>query len=194
MTSLLEQMAQDPTAEQSPRARILQVAHQLFYSEGIRATGVDRLIAAASVTKTTFYRHFPSKHDLILAFLKDRHEKWLAWFDAGLQEHGGDCDAIIATLDEWFSNQGFRGCAFINSVCELGGEHADVVAISQSHKKDVTRCIEQVLPPSRSRKRIAGSISLAIDGAIIRAQMTGAGGEALALLKRSIKSELNQLN
>lgn len=62
------------------RERILLAAHDLFYREGIRATGVDKVIAAAGVTKVTFYRHFPSKHDLIRAFLEYRHGIWMAWF------------------------------------------------------------------------------------------------------------------
>ena len=58
--------------------RILLTAHDLFYREGIRATGIDRVIAESGVTKVTFYRHFPSKNELILAFLAYRHERWMA--------------------------------------------------------------------------------------------------------------------
>jgi AcrR family transcriptional regulator len=57
----------------SARDRILRTAHDLFYADGLRATGIDRVIAEAGVTKVTFYRHFPSKNDLILAYLNLRH-------------------------------------------------------------------------------------------------------------------------
>ena len=70
------------------RERILRTAHDLFYAEGLRATGIDRVIAEAGVTKVTFYRHFPSKNDLILAYLNLRHEQWMAWFVAALARHG----------------------------------------------------------------------------------------------------------
>ena len=62
------------------RQRILLTAHDLFYQEGIRATGIDRIIKESGVTKVTFYRHFPSKNDLITAFLAYRHQQWLTWF------------------------------------------------------------------------------------------------------------------
>src|SRR3954470_24343514 len=62
------------------RERILVTSHDLFYRAGIRATGIDRVIAASGVTKVTFYRHFPSKDDLVRAFLDHRHGLWMAWF------------------------------------------------------------------------------------------------------------------
>ena len=69
------------------RERILLAAHELFYRDGLRATGVDRVIAAAGVTKVTFYRHFPAKDELIRAFLAYRHERWMDWFQAALARH-----------------------------------------------------------------------------------------------------------
>ncbi|WP_394700542.1 TetR/AcrR family transcriptional regulator [Thiomicrorhabdus sp.] len=75
-----------PHATKLPaRERILLTAHDLFYREGIRATGIDRLIREAGVTKVTFYRHFPSKNDLILAFLHYRHQRWMDWFASGAE-------------------------------------------------------------------------------------------------------------
>jgi len=104
------------------RDRILQTAHDLFYGEGIRATGINRVIAESGVTKVTFYRHFPSKNDLIREFLEYRHRRWMTWFTDALQRHGGTLQALTPTLSEWFRNAVYRGCAFINSVGELGGE------------------------------------------------------------------------
>ena len=62
----------------SARDRILRTAHDLFYRDGIRATGIDRVIAESGVAKLTFYRHFPSKNDLIRAYLDYRHQRWRA--------------------------------------------------------------------------------------------------------------------
>ncbi|HFJ8955946.1 TPA: TetR/AcrR family transcriptional regulator, partial [Serratia liquefaciens] len=62
-----------------PRQRILLTAHDLFYRDGVRATGIDRIISESGVAKVTFYRHFPSKNELIEAFLAYRHEQWLSW-------------------------------------------------------------------------------------------------------------------
>ncbi|NNM68903.1 MAG: TetR/AcrR family transcriptional regulator [Gallionella sp.] len=171
----------------SARERILLTAHDLFYREGIRATGIDSVIAEAGVTKVTFYRHFPSKRDLIREYLEYRHQCWMAWFVDTLQLHGGHAKAIIPTLAEWFSDAHFRGCAFINSVGELGGMMPEVLEIAQRHKHEMTAVIANLLPPSRLREKDAQAVALAIDGAIIRAQFDQTPGAALLALDRLLK-------
>jgi len=172
----------------SARERILLTAHDLFYREGIRATGIDRVIAASGVTKVTFYRHFPSKNDLILAFLEYRHQRWMDWFTDALQRKGKGMKALVPALAEWFGAEDFRGCAFINSVGELGSTLPEVVAISQRHKQDMLAAIATLLPPSKQRDRDAQAIALAVDGAIIRAQFDQAPDAALQSLERILKS------
>ena len=171
-----------------PRERILFTAHDLFYREGIRATGVDRLIAKSSVTKRTFYRQFASKNDLILAFLESRHENWMAWLVTRLEHHGGDINALCPTLSEWFNSPDFRGCAFINSLGELGGTLPEVVEITKRHKEEMSEAIERILPDTPRRKQTALSLALAIDGAIIRTQFDGSPDMALSLLANLVLS------
>jgi AcrR family transcriptional regulator len=161
------------------RERILLTAHALFYREGIRATGIDRVILEAGVTKVTFYRHFPSKNDLICAFLEHRHTLWMAWFVEALGRHGSDVDALSAALAEWFNDPGFRGCAFINSVGELGGVVPEVLEISRRHKQDVVGAIAALLPPSRQRLQQARALCVAMDGAIVRATLDDSPKSAL---------------
>lgn len=173
-----------------PRERILLAAHELFYREGIRATGIDRVIAESGVAKATFYRYFPSKDDLIRDFLEYRHRRWMAWFVDALQRHGGGVKALAPTLREWFTDQGFRGCAFINSVGELGGTMPEVVEITRRHKQEMAHAIAALLPPSRHRKRDARALSLAVDGAIIRAQYDGTPDAALSSLQVIVKALL----
>ncbi len=151
-------------ARPSARERILYTAHELFYQDGVRATGVDRVIAESGVAKVTFYRHFPSKNDLIRAYLAYRHTHWMTWFTDALVRHGGGSDAIVPAMDEWFHDARYRGCAFINSVGELGGALPDVIEIAHSHKQDMTAAIAAVLPRSRQRAQIAQAVALAIDG------------------------------
>lgn len=170
------------------RERILLCAHALFYKEGIRATGIDRVIAESGVTKVTFYRHFPSKNDLILAFLEYRHAHWMAWFVDALHRHGNQLDALVPALAEWLGDEGFRGCAFINSVSELGAVLPEVVAISRRHKQDMVSAIAALLPPARQRGQQAQAIALAVDGAIIRAQFDQAPDDALQTLAHILKS------
>ena len=175
------------------RERILLTAHELFYREGIRATGIDRVIAEAGVTKVTFYRHFPSKNALICAFLEYRHRRWMAWFMEALQRHrstsqGKGLDALVPTLAEWFRDESFRGCAFINSVAELGGTLSEVVKIARRHKQEMTAVIAGLLPASTQRKRETQAIALAVDGAIVRAQFDETPDAALKALARIVKS------
>ncbi len=161
------------------RDRILRTAHDLFYSEGIRATGIDRVIAASGVTKVTFYRHFPSKNDLVLAYLELRHERWMGWFTGALARHGGPAKgagALIPAMAEWFGGQAlgdFRGCAFLNGVGEIGPVLPEAVEITRRHKQDMTDAIGTLLPASRQRRKIAAALSLAVDGAIVQAQYAG---------------------
>lgn len=158
----------------SARDKILRSAHDLFYQNGIRATGIDKIISTASVTKVTFYRHFPSKNDLILEFLEYRHQRWITWFNEALERHGAKPGKGLAplspTLAEWFCSPTFRGCAFINSVAELGTSD-DVVKMSKNHKRNMTNIIANLLPNTKQRKNIANAVSIAVDGAIFKAQL-----------------------
>ena len=153
----------------SARERILLTAHTLFYREGIRSTGVDRIIAEAGVTKVTFYRHFPSKNDLIVAFLDYRHHMWMPWFQDALQRHGNNLLAIAPVLQEWFGDPTFRGCAFINSLGEMGSMPEVVLRVMQ-HKAELRKVIEDMLPEDRDQEDLASAIAMAIDGAVVRAE------------------------
>lgn len=153
------------------RERILLTAHDLFYRHSVRATGIDRVIAEASVTKVTFYRHFPSKNDLILAYLDYRHLRWMSWFKDALQRHGNTVAAIKPALAEWFKDPVFRGCAFINVVGELGEELPQVSEVSRQHKEEMTQVVASLMPVSRLRKANAEALALLIDGAIVQVQM-----------------------
>lgn len=173
-----------PTA----RDRILLTGHDLFYGEGVRATGIDRVIAESGVTKVTFYRHFPSKNDLVRAFLDYRHERWMHWFVDALARHGASegrvAAPVVAAMREWFESEAFRGCAFINSVVELGGSLPEVLEISRRHKQSMVEAVAPYLSPASRRAGDAVAIAVAIDGAIIRAQYDETPKAALKALKK----------
>ncbi len=178
------------------RERILRTAHDLFYAEGLRATGIDRVIAEAGVTKVTFYRHFPSKNDLILAYLNLRHEQWMTWFTDALARHGGESQgakALPPVMKEWFSGEalgGFRGCAFLNGVSEMGPAIPAVVEATRQHKQQMTDAIEALLPQSGQRRQTAEALAIAVDGAIVQAQYS----EDPALVLRALRFIVDQLN
>jgi len=152
------------------RARILLTAHDLFYRDGIRSTGIDSVIEQAGVTKVTFYRHFRSKNDLIVAYLEYRHERWMRWFTAALQRHGGTLQALVPTMAEWFRSPEYRGCAFINGVSEIAPALPQVTEITRRHKADMQQAIAALLPPGRGRESLARGLALVVDGSIVQAQ------------------------
>jgi AcrR family transcriptional regulator len=175
-------------ADLAPDARILYTAHDLFYRDGIRATGIDRVIAESGVAKKTFYRYFPSKDDLIVAFLEFRHGNWMAWFRDALARHGGTLNALVPALAEWFGSESYRGCAFINSVVEVGATLPQAIEISRRHKRDMTAAIRALMPASRTAKADAQALALAVDGAIVAAQFADSPADALKALARVVRA------
>lgn len=174
-------------AAPSARDRILHTAHDLFYRDGIRATGIDRVIAEAGVTKATFYRHFPSKHVLVMAFLDARHGRWMKAFDDALARHHGEGTRAVAhALREWFQDPVFRGCAFINAVVELGGSEPEVEAVARRHKRHMTDSIRMLLQQEGLEAGDADAIALAVDGAIVQAQYTRDAEAALRPFERLV--------
>ena len=171
-----------------PRERILHTAHDLFYRDGIRATGIDRVIAESGVAKVTFYRQFASKDELILAFLDFRHERWMAWFTAALARHGHTLAALEPALREWFAAPEFRGCAFLNSVGELGVALPQVLEVTRRHKQDMTAAIARLIAPGPGRARTSRALALAVDGAIVQAQFQASPDAALDSLAVVVKA------
>lgn len=110
------------------RERILNAAYELFSQRGIRAVGVDELIAASGVANATFYRHFPSKDALALAFLDRREELWtlgtiVSQALARAEDPKAQLLAIFDIFDEWFQRPDFEGDPFITILLEMSPSH-----------------------------------------------------------------------
>jgi len=106
------------------RERILMAAYELFSRQGVRAVGIDTIIARADVAKMTFYHHFPSKDELVLAFLERREQLWThQWLEAEVTRRATSPRdrllAIFDVFDEWFQYDDFEGCSFINVLLEI---------------------------------------------------------------------------
>lgn len=103
------------------RRRLLDTASELFYAEGIHAVGIDRIIATAGVTRATLYRHFPSKDDLVVAYLTAVDEAFRARTDA-TRGQSKSADETIRAIGQSIAGDirrpGFRGCAFLNAAAE----------------------------------------------------------------------------
>jgi AcrR family transcriptional regulator len=127
---------------QSARERILDTAYELFSRHGTRAVGVDRIIAECGIAKMTLYRNFPSKDDLILAFLERRDELWTrAWLQAEAERRGASpAERLLAIFDTfagWFATEGFEGCSFINVMLELDDLENPVRQATVRHLADI---------------------------------------------------------
>ncbi|MNG63493.1 DNA-binding transcriptional repressor AcrR [compost metagenome] len=174
------------------RQRILLTAHDLFYREGVRATGIDRIISESGVTKVTFYRHFPSKNDLIAAFLAYRHEQWLAWFNLSLERHvaeqGNVLSALTPCLAEWFNDPHYRGCAFINTAVELADMLPESLNIARQHKEQMADAIARHLPVGPRQKQQAAMLAMLIDGAIVKVQIEQQPQQTLLLMSGMLEA------
>jgi AcrR family transcriptional regulator len=122
---------------QPARDRLLGTAFRLFYAHGPRGVGIDTVIAEAGVAKTTLYKHFPRKDDLVLAYLDKVDQTWFGQLRAAARAAGDDPrEQIVGMFDALTSacrREGYHGCAFINTAAE-SETGSDVHARTVEHK------------------------------------------------------------
>ncbi|HEY4091692.1 MAG TPA: TetR/AcrR family transcriptional regulator [Luteibacter sp.] len=179
------------------RERILETANRLFYSEGLRATGIDRIIAESGVAKMSFYRHFPAKRDLIVAYLELRRKEWMGWFrsevESRLAKRGAGLEVIADVLESWFAQTDFRGCTFMNSVAEGAHGEPQIAQVVTEHKAELGMYIQELAGRFglTQPKRVNEAVMIVIEGSVIRAQMTGDFGDPTVgrMLLRAIARE-----
>jgi AcrR family transcriptional regulator len=164
--------------------KILSVAAELFYRQGIRATGVDAIVKAANTTKMSLYKYFPSKDDLVLAFLRKRDEDFRQWFvqqvDSKADTPEGKLLAVFDVIGEWMAIPEFRGCAFINAAAEFPLEGNPVHRVSAGFYDSFRRYISDLAKAAgcADPESLALQLSLLVEGAIVSEQMkrhSGAG-------------------
>jgi AcrR family transcriptional regulator len=146
------------------KERILETADRLFYLQGIRAVGVDTIAAEIGISKRTLYNHFPSKQELIAAYLAGRFKQVPASDKPPVEQILGTFDR----LERGFAAKGFRGCPFVNAVAELGAEDRSVkkiaIAFKESRRiwfRDLLMQLEVADPEG-----LATQLQLLVDGAI----------------------------
>lgn len=130
------------------RSRLLGTATRLFYLEGLHSVGIDRIVAEAKVTRATLYRHFPSKDELVVAYLRgadqairDRAEK-----AAGSGRPPADAlRAIARSIAEDIESPGFRGCAFLNAAAEYPDPEHPVHKAVLAHREWFLRTVTDLL-------------------------------------------------
>ena len=157
------------------RERILDTAYKLFARRGVRDVGVDELIDRAKVAKATLYRYFPSKDDLVDAFLQRREELWtLGWVEAEARRRGAGPEerllAIFDLFDEWFHRDDFEGCSFINVMLEMGPNH-QVGRRSVEHLANIRTVVAKLAGEARLKDPgdFARSWHILMKGSIVQA-------------------------
>jgi AcrR family transcriptional regulator len=153
------------------RDRILDTAFRLFYARGIKAVGVDLIIAESGVAKATFYKHFPAKDDLVVAYLDRVDEIWTGQLHAAAEAAGPEPAAQLVGLFDALSSacrrDGYRGCAFINAAAEsVPGTpvHDRTVA----HKQAVLAWVRGLADRAGARDpdALARALTLLLDGGL----------------------------
>lgn len=150
--------------------RILEVANNLFYLDGIHAVGVDTLAAESGLTKRTLYDRFGSKDVLIATYLRQRHEAWWEIFEEHIAQ--ARSPRALVVFDAYVKDAGWvsRGCAFVNAAAELPRDHIAYDVIRE-HKDAVRRRLTELVaedhPDPAQARRLAEHLFLLVEGAIV---------------------------
>lgn len=165
-----------PTQVNDARERTLRTAYELFCENGVKAVGIDRIVAEAGVAKMTLYRNFRSKDELVLAALERREELWThAWLQREVEQAappGRDrLLAIFDALDAWFRRENFEGCLFINTLLESHGAEGAVGTAAARGLANVRVLVARWLEEAgvRDSDAVAGELQTLMSGAIIHA-------------------------
>jgi AcrR family transcriptional regulator len=170
--------------DESARGRLLSAATRLFCKNGINATGIDAIINEAGTAKTTLYKLFGSKTNLVHAVLETEGKQWREWFIGTIESGGGSAQTKLArifpTLKDWFRQERFYGCPFINAVGEHDKDQKQFRAIAMRHKKVVLAHIEKLAGEMGATEPVvlAHQLGLLIDGAIVAAMVSRDPGVA----------------
>ncbi|GGI18001.1 TetR/AcrR family transcriptional regulator [Gottfriedia solisilvae] len=182
------------------RTHILKVASELFNNNGIQATGVDKIVAEADVAKMTLYKHFPSKDDLVIAYLNKKDEEWRSALEQTVNENGNTpvekILAIFDYLDTWFKGSDFQGCTFINTAAEFSGITHPFHEQSAEHKKLLLQYLVNLVKDTgiKEYEEASDILYFIIEGAIVTELIHRKGDSAIKAregAKRFINSYIN---
>jgi AcrR family transcriptional regulator len=169
-------------ANSSARERILEVASKLFYQYGIRAVGVDTIIAESGVAKTTLYRYFPSKDDLIVAFLEERDRLFWEYFDIAVGKHLDNPKAQLLAVFEWIDELLVKpecyGCPFLTTTSEFPQLDYPGHRVAINHKKQMLQRLTQLAENAGipNAEHLGKYLLLLVDGAFSQRRLFGLSG------------------
>ncbi|WP_108125480.1 TetR/AcrR family transcriptional regulator [Saccharospirillum mangrovi] len=160
------------------RQALLETALGLFYSHGVQSIGINEVLKVSGIAKKTLYHHFPSKEALVLAALKERNRRFLAWLEPQLAKGETDAEVVenlFEALDAWIHDDAkelgkFRGCFFVNTSAEFGDVNSDIAQYCRLHKQQVRARIGHYLVSKD--EAFLDSICLLKEGAISSAYVS----------------------
>ncbi|MFJ6080257.1 TetR/AcrR family transcriptional regulator [Streptomyces sp. NPDC092369] len=154
------------------REQALDAAEELFYGRGIQSVGMDDVRGASGLSLKRLYGLFPAKEHLVEAYLERRDVRWrgrLAAFVAQREDREERILAVFDWLEGWFREDGFRGCAWINSYGELGAVSARVTAQVRAHKGEFRNYLAGLVTDAGLPDALAGQLFLLAEGAMVSA-------------------------
>ena len=189
--SAMADAASPPRSAVDVRERILETASALFYRRGVRAVGVDLVVEEAGVAKTSLYRHFRTKDDLIAAFLhREDEDFWQCW-DNITQRHPSDAEAELEGQLKWIGERvnrpNYRGCPQLNVAAEFPDLDHPARAVATAHKKELRRRLRNLAERLRAKRpdELAAQLSLLINGAFVSSPIFSADEATPILLATS---------
>ena len=162
-----------------PKERLIENALKLFCQNGFFATGIDTILAEARVSKTTLYRNFRSKDELIIAALQMQDESFRSWFMQSVDKaFGGPIEKLISVFDvyqSWAERDDFNGCAFVKASAEYPSIESPIHAICAKHKRLMMLYIQGLAEAAGvpNSANVAIQFMVLLDGATVLAQITG---------------------
>ena len=162
----------------SPKDKLFQTAARLFYKRGYQAIGVDTIAAESGIGKMTLYRHFPSKDDLIVAYLHDSNRAFWDNFDQITADSPGAREKLLAffeALQSYVLSLDCFGCPFINMAAEFPEADHPGHLVAVDHKRSVLKRFKQLAEEMRVHQpeALASALFLLMDGAYVAARMFG---------------------
>ncbi len=161
------------------RDHLVEVATDLFNQLGYRGVGIDQVIAESGIAKTTLYRHFESKEDLIVAVLRKFDERYRDDMRQAVDKKAKEPrEKLLATFDfieKWFKDKSFFGCPFMSAAGEYGERLSPVFQEAFSHKRLTVAYFEELTRAAKLKdpRRIAEQINLLHEGATAVAHISG---------------------
>jgi AcrR family transcriptional regulator len=163
----------------SPKEKLFETAARLFYQHGYRAVGVDTIAAESGIGKMTLYRHFPSKDDLIVAFLRQSNDDFWGYFEQSTNSAATAREkllAFFAALQNYTLSPACFGCPFINVATEFPEAEYPGHQVAIEHKESVRARFRSLASEAGARQpeALANALLLLMDGAYMAARMYGA--------------------